>query len=158
MITALISDFANVILLPRATAPQTFLGNVYAQLEDPKSMFDRNVVFNQELLDFFALQKKQNPTLIFAIYSNSAGLLKDERIRNVIKPLFDHVFLSSELGLSKDDPASYQQLTRLLTISAEKAVFIDDKLFNVEAAEAAGLHGIHFTSTDQTIKELSSLI
>jgi FMN phosphatase YigB (HAD superfamily) len=154
-LSALICDFANVILLPRSDAPQTFLGNLYAQLEDPRAQLDRNFVFNYQLLDFFTQHKNH---LTLAIYSNSAGLLKDKYIKQVVSPVFEHVLLSKELGLAKDNPAGYTTICQQLNVAPSNTVFIDDNLFNVEAARNAGLHGIHFTSTDQTITELQLLV
>ena len=59
---------------------------------------------------------------------------------------FDGCLVSGCEGLVKPDPAIYQLLLQRYAITATRAVFIDDKLENVEAAQALGLHGIHFVA------------
>ncbi|MFZ4538581.1 HAD family hydrolase [Propionivibrio sp.] len=57
---------------------------------------------------------------------------------------FDGAVVSGLEGLVKPDPAIYQRLLQRYAITPSRAVFIDDKLENVEAARHLGLHGIHF--------------
>ena len=58
---------------------------------------------------------------------------------------FDGAVVSGHEGVLKPDPAIYRRLLQRYSIVAERAVFIDDKLENVEAARRLGFHGIHFT-------------
>jgi glucose-1-phosphatase len=75
-----------------------------------------------------------------------------------IDDAFDHMVISAEVGLAKPDLAIYQWVFNELGVSPAKAIFIDDFLHNIEAARAAGMHGIHFRSPDQALGELRSLI
>lgn len=75
-----------------------------------------------------------------------------------IDDAFDHMVISAEIGLAKPDLAIYQWVFNELGISPAEAVFIDDFLHNIEAAQAVGMHGIHFRSPDQALDELRSLI
>ena len=59
--------------------------------------------------------------------------------------------------LVKPDPALFHILLRRNDIAPSRAVFIDDTLRNVEAANALGLHGIHFTSPEALERELRAL-
>ncbi len=58
---------------------------------------------------------------------------------------FDGTVVSGDEGVVKPDPAIYQLLMQRYAITPARAVFIDDKLENVEAARHLGLQGIHFT-------------
>jgi len=58
---------------------------------------------------------------------------------------FDGTVVSGHEKVVKPDPAIYQLLMQRYDITAECAVFIDDRLENVDAARQLGLHGIHFT-------------
>ena len=58
---------------------------------------------------------------------------------------FDGSVISGQEGVSKPDPAIYALLCQRYSIAPERAVFIDDKLENVETARQLGMHGIHFT-------------
>lgn len=61
---------------------------------------------------------------------------------------FEGTLVSGDEGLVKPDPAIYQLLMQRHSITPARAVFIDDKLENVEAARRLGLHGIHFVEPD----------
>ena len=58
---------------------------------------------------------------------------------------FDGSVISGYEGLCKPDPAIYSLLLERYAIAPKRAVFIDDKLENVETARQLGMHGIHFT-------------
>jgi len=62
--------------------------------------------------------------------------------------LFDHRFLSFELGLLKPDTAAFAQVAGLLEVPAERVLFLDDNAVNVAGAAAAGFQaaraaGVH---------------
>ena len=71
--------------------------------------------------------------------------------------LFRDVAVSGYERLLKPDPGLFRILLRRNNIEASQAVFIDDSLRNVEAANALGLHGIHFISPEALERELRSL-
>ena len=58
---------------------------------------------------------------------------------------FDGAVVSGDEGVVKPDPAIYQRLVERYAVVPARAVFIDDKLENVEAARRLGFHGIHFS-------------
>lgn len=72
-------------------------------------------------------------------------------------PYTDGGILSFRDKVIKPDAAIYELLLNRFGLVAEESVFIDDTLVNVEAAEALGIHGIHFISKEQTEKELCDL-
>ena len=57
---------------------------------------------------------------------------------------FDGTVVSGIEGLIKPDPAIYRLLMQRHAITPSRAIFIDDRLENVESARTLGLHGIHF--------------
>ena len=72
-------------------------------------------------------------------------------------PYMDGGILSYQDQLIKPDPAIYQLLLNRFQLVAEESVFLDDTLVNVEAAEAMGIHGIHFLTKEQAENELKML-
>jgi len=70
---------------------------------------------------------------------------------------FDGIVVSGEEGTIKPDPKLYQTLLERYDIDPSRAVFIDDNKINVEAAEALGIHGIHFHNAAQLRGELVTL-
>lgn len=70
---------------------------------------------------------------------------------------FDGIVVSGEEGMIKPDPKLYETLLERYDIDPKRAIFIDDNKHNVEAAEALGIHGIHFHSPAQLRSELIAL-
>ena len=62
---------------------------------------------------------------------------------------FDGGIFSGDVRCSKPDPAIYQHLQARYQLAPERTVFIDDLQANVDAAQALGWQGIHFTTAAQ---------
>lgn len=60
--------------------------------------------------------------------------------------LFDSFLLSSDLRLVKPEPAIFAACVEAAGTEPGRCLLVDDTLINVEAARAAGMHSIHFTS------------
>jgi putative hydrolase of the HAD superfamily len=56
---------------------------------------------------------------------------------------FDHVFVSSEIGLRKPDCEAFRHISETLAAPAGSIMFFDDLLENVNGASAAGLQSVH---------------
>jgi putative hydrolase of the HAD superfamily len=61
---------------------------------------------------------------------------------------FDHQFHSFEVGIAKPDPAYFSHIVETLGVAPQEAVFVDDVLANVRAAQSVGLNAVHFAHTD----------
>lgn len=72
---------------------------------------------------------------------SNTNLLHAERhaTEEAVYDLFDHRFLSHELGLVKPDREIYEQVVTRLGCPAEKILFLDDNQINVDGARSAGL-------------------
>jgi glucose-1-phosphatase len=71
---------------------------------------------------------------------------------------FDEIIISAEVGLKKPDPEIYILATKLLDVTPENMIFIDDFPQNVAAAAAIGIRSILFTSTSQVVQETNKLL
>ncbi len=78
------------------------------------------------------------------------------RYANILKH-FDSVFGSHDIGARKPEKAAYQTVLEHFNVIPEKAIFIDDKAENIEAANAMGINGIQITSNEQLITDLKKL-
>jgi HAD superfamily hydrolase (TIGR01509 family) len=68
--------------------------------------------------------------------------------------LFDHRFLSFELGLLKPDVAAFTQVVDLLEMPASRVLFIDDNAVNVAGAVAAGFQATRATGVGEARQRL----
>ena len=62
--------------------------------------------------------------------------------------LFDKAFFSHQLGMRKPDSAIFEYVKKQLPYPAQRVLFIDDSLKNVESAQNAGLKSIHLDLKD----------
>ena len=60
----------------------------------------------------------------------------------------DGLVISYETHLMKPDPEAFYYALRTYDLTAEETLFVDDNLYNVDAAIACGLAGYHFTTPD----------
>lgn len=70
---------------------------------------------------------------------------------------FEGVLVSGTEGLKKPDPAIFALMLARYDINPERAVFIDDLKRNTDAAQAAGLHALHFSGAQQLRADLRKL-
>lgn len=70
-------------------------------------------------------------------------LLKEQTGISSINTLCDKVFLSHKMGLAKPDPAIYLSALSDIGIPANRVLFFDDLLANLEGAKSVGIHTHH---------------
>jgi FMN phosphatase YigB (HAD superfamily) len=75
-----------------------------------------------------------------------------------IADAFDHMTISAEVGMAKPDPRIYSLPLEGLNVAPKHAVFIDDFTVNIRAAQAVGLHAIHFKDPEQVMQDLDDLL
>ena len=109
----------------------------------------------------------QNPTMVAwqrklkahnvrtAILSN----MGDSVLENIKREFrwiddFDVLVWSFQLRLAKPDPAIYRHVLKELDTLPEETLFIDDKLINVEAAQALGMKALEFTTVERLRDDL----
>ncbi len=64
---------------------------------------------------------------------------------------FDQVTLSYQVHSIKPEPQIYQQCLEGLNASPEQTLFFDDRIANIQAAEALGIRAIQFLNRDQVL-------
>lgn len=79
-------------------------------------------------------------------------LFKTSGIQN-LNALFEKVYYSYEIKMSKPDLEIYQHVLKQHKLIGEETLFIDDNKENIEGAKAAGLQVLH-VQAPQTILEL----
>jgi putative hydrolase of the HAD superfamily len=67
---------------------------------------------------------------------------------------FDVLVWSFQLRMSKPDPAIYRHILEELGTEPEEVLFLDDRLINVEAAQALGMKAIQFSTVERLRSDL----
>lgn len=70
---------------------------------------------------------------------------------------FDGMVVSGKEKIIKPNAEIYNLLLDRYHLTAENAVFIDDRFENIEGAKNVGIHGIHFQNPTQLAEELKLL-
>jgi glucose-1-phosphatase len=70
---------------------------------------------------------------------------------------FRELFLSSAIGLRKPDAEAYDHVVKAIGSPAERIVFFDDLVENIEGARARGLTAVHVMSSDDVADALAAL-
>ena len=108
---------------------------------------------NPSMLDWQVKLKQRG--LLTAILSNMGDnvLASVEREFDWIHR-FDVLVWSFQLHMAKPDPAIYRHLLDELGVQPEEALFLDDKLVNIEAALDMGMKAIPFSTVDRLRADL----
>lgn len=107
-----------------------------------------------ELLD----KLRANYKLLVMSNTNAIHVRRFLQIADHISPhkgfyeYFDKVYLSNEIGERKPNVGAWQIILDEQSINAEKMLFIDDKLENIEAARQLGLQVFHNPNPDDWMK------
>jgi putative hydrolase of the HAD superfamily len=74
-----------------------------------------------------------------------------------LRNLFTYTFASCYMGIRKPNAGIYLRTLGILGTQPERSLFIDDRLENVAAASALGIHAIHFSGADALRHDLQDL-
>jgi putative hydrolase of the HAD superfamily len=70
---------------------------------------------------------------------------------------FDALTLSSAIGMAKPEQDIFEYCLRSLGVSAEEAIFIDDREINVQAAQQMGIRGVFAPTSEQLRAKLEAM-
>lgn len=107
-------------------------------------------------VDIFRELKTKNYKT-YALTNWQAGLFDIALVRYDFLHWFDGRVVSGEEKMRKPFPEFYNRLLTRYHVASAEAVFIDDSLRNIKAAEALGITSIHFQNPAQLRKELVNL-
>ena len=107
-----------------------------------------------ETVEIFKQLKESGKYKIYALTNWQADLFHIALVRYNFLHWFDGRVVSGEEGTRKPFPEFYQRLLDRYDVKPEEALFIDDNLRNVKAAEKMGIISIHFKNPQQFIQQL----
>lgn len=142
--------------------PQEFFSTIKKELnlKMPQAEFFRtyNSKLFQKIETTINLIKKLKKLYKIALLSNT-NKINFEYISKTfeVSPLFDVITLSFEVGSLKPDKKIYLDSLNKLNLKPSECVYIDDIKEYSDAASKIGIHGIHYTSYKNLIKELKKL-
>ncbi len=70
---------------------------------------------------------------------------------------FGHLIFSGDLGVLKPEPAIYDAVLAATGATAQRTVFFDDRVENVDGARRLGWHAFRYTDAEQARRDLAAL-
>jgi epoxide hydrolase-like predicted phosphatase len=137
--------------------------NVYRSLNWPVEQRDvfQELFWGGDRLDqeLVAYIRRLKPAFKTGLLSNNWPNLRD-LIENrwQIADAFDELIISAEVGLKKPEQPIYDLTLQRLGFRPEQAVFVDDFIENIHAAQQLGWQAVHFQNPDQALAELNALL
>ena len=117
--------------------------------------------FAEDFLDaeLAAFIRNVRPGLKTGLISNAwDGLREVLHTRAPLADAFDVIVVSAEEKIMKPDARLYHLALERLGVQAGEAIFLDDFMENIDAANALGLIGIHFQSSAQAQRDIRALL
>ena len=116
----------------------------------------RELRANEPLLEYYTGLKARGVRL--AILTNNVREWQPRWMPLLPEGLFELIVDSGFEGVRKPEPEIYERTLARLGLEAADCAFVDDLEVNVKAADALGLHGVWFKTTDQAVGELDQLV
>lgn len=118
-----------------------------------------NAIFGNEIsaaLD--AIDQVRDRYQCFA-FTNTNAVHQEfwEREYPRIRQSFEHMFVSSEIGMRKPDLQAFEHILNETSIKAEGMLFFDDTEENVKGAQRAGLQTVQVNSSVDVVDALRAL-
>ncbi|MBN8672550.1 MAG: HAD family phosphatase [Chitinophagales bacterium] len=107
-----------------------------------------------ETVEIFRQLKASGKYKIYALTNWQADLFNIALVRYNFLHWFDGRVVSGEEKIRKPFPEFYQRLLDRYNVDPGAALFVDDNLRNVKAAEQLGIQSIHFSNPAQFREEL----
>ncbi|MBP7804741.1 MAG: HAD family phosphatase [Candidatus Pacebacteria bacterium] len=123
-----------------------------------QSEIDEFFLLNLPLIDYMEELKKKGYKI--GLISNGHHDSFERKIfagHPTLKSIFDHMTISSQVGMLKPDPEIYRHALENLGSTPEESVFIDDNERNTVGAEAISMTGVLFTDLSKLKEDLQNL-
>ncbi len=132
------------------------LGVPEGGMDEFRARFWEGDLIDTQLVEFI---ESLNKVVKTGLLSNAWSGARDYFCQRVdCNKVFQYSIFSYEVGLKKPDKRIYEKILSLMKVEAGEAIFVDDFLENIEAANAVGIHGVHFTTTEQAMADVLTLL
>jgi epoxide hydrolase-like predicted phosphatase len=132
------------------------LGIPDSGIDEFREKFWEGDLIDTELTEFI---ESLNRVVKTGLLSNAWSGARDSLCGRInCDQLFQYSIFSCEVGLRKPDARIYEKMLSLMKVEAQEAIFVDDFLENIEGANAVGINGVHFKTTQQAMADVMTLL
>lgn len=115
----------------------------------------REIIINRGLLELIKSLKEKYKIGMLSNFTHE--WLREVINENHLESYFDQILISSEQKLIKPELEFFQKMLDLLGVNKGEVIFIDDRDYQIKAANKFGIKSIQYVSNDQLEKDLRSL-
>jgi len=83
---------------------------------------------------------------------------REGMIEYINNGIFDVSVFSYEEGLEKPDPQIFHRTLSRLEVIPQEVIFLDDKLKNIQGAQAIGMVGVHIIDPKKQVREIINIL
>ena len=119
-----------------------------------------NSIYNGELPGISGLLKRARRKLPLYAFTNSNRahqLVWSKRFSETLS-LFEFVFVSSDIGKRKPEPAAFQIVAQSIGLEFDQMLFFDDSIENIFGARKLGLKTVHVKSVLDVKESIENII
>ena len=125
------------------------------ELASIRDAFFAGDIIDRDILNFLRSIRGSHKT---GLISNAWSDLRDYLVREKMIDAFDHIIISSEVGVAKPEAGIFQMALKQASVRPDEAVFVDDFYVNIEGCEKVGMKGIHFKDAESALQQLKQLL
>lgn len=112
----------------------------------------KEIIINKPLLETIKRLKKNYKLGLLTNYTYP--WFKELLEENNLSELFDVQLISSLHKVIKPDPEAFRKILQMLGVTAEEAIFIDDRQMNIDGATKVNLKGILYATNEGMVQKL----
>lgn len=105
-----------------------------------------------------ALLRRVRAHMPLVLVTNATLELENDLLSLGLADLADHVVSSARVGVAKPDPRIYGIAAERAGVPADRCLFVDDRLENIEAAVGLGMTGVHYRDPSDLHRALGPLL
>jgi epoxide hydrolase-like predicted phosphatase len=119
-------------------------------------LFSDAFELNHPLINLTRTLRKR---LKFGLLSNYSDRLRPMLENEYhIADLFDDMVISCEVHQLKPEERIYRTALDRLDVKPQEAIFVDDRIENIDGANKIGIHAVHYQTSEQVISEINGLL
>jgi len=120
--------------------------------EKLRGIYNKSIYVKKEALKLIGDLRKKYKIILLANDSDDDYIIKTKKLK--LNKVFDKLYCSSQLGISKPNPKIFNYVLKDLGIKPQEALFIDNQEDNIKTAESLGINSILFTNYTETVTHI----
>ena len=124
--------------------------------ENLGEFFYKDLFIDQDVLDDICQYRQTYKTGMLTNFSDSLRPMLESCWK--VDGAFDEIIISSEIGMIKPHAEIFQYMLEKMECDVSEAIFIDDRIRNIEGAQKVGLTAILFTNRQEVNQKIEAIL